>query len=112
MLNSTSMRSRAFSRSLKSAISIRTLSSRTKGLAPSPPIVTDKDNDNVKEKVTSDKATPIRPARSKRGMDANPADRLSTIFGAPFVGKSRKPPPRFVRQSFVFPYILTFGFCY
>jgi hypothetical protein len=91
-------------------------SSRSKGSPLSSPTVLDRDNDSVKEKEMSDKDTPIsiRRARSRKSVDAKPADRLS-IFGATFggtLGKSRKPPPRFVGQSFVFASFLTFGSCY
>jgi hypothetical protein len=73
-------------------------SSRSKGSPLSSPTVLDKDNDSVKEKERSDKDTSIKQARSRRSVDAKPADRLS-IFGATFggtLGKNRKPPPRFV----------------
>lgn len=100
-LNSTSMRRRIFGLSHESAISIMNSSSRSKGSPLSSPTVLDKDNDSVKGNETTDKDTPIvgiRQARSRRSGDAKPADRLS-IFGATFggsLGKSRKPPPRFV----------------
>lgn len=70
-------------------------SSRSNDFSLSSPIVLDK------EKGTSDKATPIvgiRRAWLKRGVNAKPADWLN-IFGATIgdtLGKSRKPPPRFV----------------
>ena len=82
-------------------------SSRSKGSPPkgsplSSPIVLDNDNDSVKEKAMSDKDSTIgiRQARPRRSGDSKPGDRLS-IFGATFGGtlKSRKPPPRLVRNK-------------
>ena len=95
------MRRRIFGLSHESAISIMNSSSRSKNSPLSSPIVLDKDNDSIKEKETSDKDAPIvdiRRARSRRSVDTKPTDRLS-IFGTTFggsLGRSRKPPPRFV----------------
>ena len=71
-------------------------SSRSKGSPLSSPTVLDKDNDSVKE-TSEDTPVGVRHARPRRSADARPADRLS-IFGATLgtLGKSRKPPPRFV----------------
>ena len=94
------MRRRIFGLSHESAISIMNSSSRSKGSPLSSPTVLDKDNDSIKEKEMSDKDSPIVSvrARSRRSVDAKPAERLS-IFGATFggtLGKGRKAPPRFV----------------
>ena len=92
-------------------------SSRSKSLLLSSPIVLDKDNDSVKEKETSDKDTPIIGIRhaSRRRLDAKPADGLR-IFGATFggtLGKTRKPPPRFVCLTIFCLRVLShFGSCY
>lgn len=100
MLNSTIKRPRTFVLSHKSSVSTMNLSSPSKSLPLSSPIVHDRDNDNVKgkETVTSDKGTGIRRTRSWRSEGSKPADQL-TIFGATFGGtldRRRKPPPRFV----------------
>jgi hypothetical protein len=108
------MRRRIFGLSHDSAASIMNSSSRSKGSPLSSPTVLDNDNDSVKEKATSEKDSPVgtRQARSRRSADSKSGDRLS-IFGATFggtLGKSRKPPPRFVDSLFFFALFLTLVF--
>ena len=79
-------------------------SSRSKGSPLSSLIVLDKDNNSVIGKDTTDKDTPIigirrtLSERTRRSVDPKASDRLSiieTTFGST-LGKTRKPPPRFV----------------
>ena len=98
MLNSASMRPRAFGVSHESVTSTTKSSSRPKSLHLSSPNVLDRDN--VKEKEASDKDTStvgIRHARSRRSVGI-----FEAAFGST-LGKSRKPPPsRFVVTIFCF----------
>jgi len=105
------MRRRLFGRSHESATSILHSSPRSKEAPSQSPTQWDipdkesKDKDSVTDlrETSSTKDTGRRHARSRKSVDTKHSDRLS-IFGTAFagtLGKSRKPPPRFVSE-FIF----------